>query len=71
MDTQPAIPASLLMLTPGLAADTLGLGRSRVYELMRDRQIRSDKIGRSRRILYASLLDFVAGLEQLADTEPA
>lgn len=47
MDTQPAITASLLLLTPELAADTLGLARSRVCELMRDRQIRSVKIGRS------------------------
>ncbi len=57
-------------LTPEQAADTLGLGRSRVYELMRDRQIRSIKIGRSRRIPYANLVAFVADLEQLADTEP-
>jgi hypothetical protein len=37
---------------------------------MRDRQIRSIKIGRSRRIPYANLVAFVADLEQLADTEP-
>lgn len=60
-----------LLLTPEQAADTLGLGRSRVYELMRDRQIRSVKIGRSRRIPHASLLDFVANLERLADTASA
>lgn len=59
----------LLLLTPEQAADALGLGRSRVYELMRDRRLRSVKVGRSRRIPYTSLLQFVADLEQLADAE--
>lgn len=60
MDTQTALTEPRLLLTPEQAAEALGLGRSSVYELMRARQIRSIKIGRSRRIPYASLLDFVA-----------
>lgn len=58
-----------LLLTPEQAADALGLGRSRVYELMRDRRLRSVKVGRSRRIPYTSLLDFVQHLEELANAK--
>lgn len=58
-----------LLLTPEQAADALGIGRSRVYELMRDRRLRSVKIGRSRRIPYTNLLDFVQHLEELADAK--
>jgi len=71
MDTQTALTPARLLLTPEQAAETLGLGRSSVYELMRTRQIRSVKIGRSRRIPYAGLLDFVADLEKRLDTDPA
>jgi excisionase family DNA binding protein len=63
VDTQTALTEPRLLLTPEQAAETLGLGRSSVYELMRARRIRSVKIGRSRRIPYASLLDFVSRLE--------
>ncbi|HEX7187679.1 MAG TPA: helix-turn-helix domain-containing protein [Actinomycetes bacterium] len=63
MDTKTAEGPPMLLLTPQQAADALRLGRSRISELMRDRQIRSVKIGRSRRI------DFVASLEQNADPE--
>ncbi|MEO7979850.1 MAG: helix-turn-helix domain-containing protein [Sporichthyaceae bacterium] len=59
-----------LLLTPEQAADALRLGRSRVYELMRDRRLRSVTVGRSRRIPYASLLDFVKQLEELAGAKP-
>ena len=71
MDIQTALTEPRLLLTPEQAAETLGLGSSSVYELMRARQIRSVKIGRSRRIPYAGLLDFVASLEERADAEPA
>lgn len=60
-----------LLLTPEQAADALAVGRTRIYELMRDRRLRSVTVGRSRRIPYASLIDFVGHLEQLTDTEPA
>lgn len=56
-----------LLLTPKQAAGALGLGRSRVCELMRDGRLRSVTIGRSRRIPYACLLEFVDSLERLAD----
>ena len=64
MDAKTADSPPLLLLTPEQAADALRLGRSRIDELMRDRPIRSVKIGRSRRIPCSSLLDFVASLEQ-------
>ena len=62
-------PVPRLLLTPEQAADALGLGRSSVYELMRARRLRSVKVGRSRRVPYESLLDFVSHLEQLAGAE--
>jgi len=72
MDAQTGLTEPrMLLLTPEQAAETLGLGRSSVYELMRARRIRSVKIGRSRRIPYASLLDFIGDLEQAANTDPA
>ncbi len=70
MDIQTALTEPRLLLIPEQAAVTLGLGRSSVYELMRARQIRSVKIGRSRRIPYLGLLDFVASLEEWAGAEP-
>lgn len=69
MDTPTALTEPRLLLTPEQAAETLGLGRSSVYELMRAHRIRSVKIGRSRRIPFTSLIDFVADLEQLTNTE--
>lgn len=71
MDAQTALTEARLLLTPEQAAESLGLGRSTVYELMRTRQILSVKIGRSRRIPFSCLLAFVADLERLADTETA
>lgn len=59
-----------LLLTPEQAAAALGLGRSRVYELMRDRRLRSVTVGRSRRIPYTSMLDFVQHLEEIAAAKP-
>jgi excisionase family DNA binding protein len=47
-----------LMLTPEEVADSLGIGRSTVYDLLRINAIASVKIGRSRRIPVASLRDY-------------
>jgi len=51
-----------LLLSPAEAAAHLSIGRSKVYELMRLGQLRSVKIGASRRIPQAALADFVAAL---------
>jgi excisionase family DNA binding protein len=41
----------------------LNLSRDKVYYLLRTRQLRSIKIGKSRRITDQHLADFVASLE--------
>jgi excisionase family DNA binding protein len=51
-----------LLLSPTEAAAHLSIGRSKVYELMRLGQLRSVKIGASRRIPQAALADFIATL---------
>ena len=48
-----------LLLTPDEAATELSLSRSVVYDLIGSGSIRSIKIGRSRRVLRASLEAFV------------
>jgi excisionase family DNA binding protein len=53
-----------LLLSPAEAAAHLSIGRSKVYELMRLGQLRSVKIGMSRRIPQAALADFIATLTQ-------
>jgi excisionase family DNA binding protein len=42
-----------LLLSPEEAAHALGVGRSRVYDLMRTRQLLSVRIGKSRRVPVA------------------
>ena len=53
-----------LLLSPAEAAAHLSIGRSKVYELMRLGQLRSVKIGASRRIPQAALADFVETLSE-------
>jgi excisionase family DNA binding protein len=53
-----------LLLSPAEAAAHLSIGRSKVYELMRLGELRSVKIGASRRIPQGALADFVAALAQ-------
>jgi excisionase family DNA binding protein len=42
----------------------LGIGRTKVYELMRSRALRSVKIGGLRRIPATALAEFIAHLEE-------
>ena len=44
-----------LLLSPEEAAEVLGVGRSRVYDLMRTRQLTSVRIGKSRRVPVAAV----------------
>jgi excisionase family DNA binding protein len=53
-----------LLLSPAEAAVHLSIGRSKVYELIRLGQLRSVKIGTSRRIPQAALADFIAALNE-------
>ncbi|MHB8294518.1 MAG: helix-turn-helix domain-containing protein [Acidimicrobiales bacterium] len=51
-----------LLLTPEAAAGALSIGRSRVYELMASGELRSIRIGRSRRIPVAALEELIDSL---------
>jgi excisionase family DNA binding protein len=55
-----------LLLTPEEAAEALGVGRSRVYDLMRTRQLPSVRIGKSRRVTVAAVHAYV---ERLAEQD--
>lgn len=48
-----------LLLSPEEAAEVLGVGRSRVYDLMRKRELLSVRIGKSRRVPVAALRAYV------------
>ena len=53
-----------LLLRPSEAAAHLSIGRGKVYEVMRLGQLRSVKIGASRRIPQAALADFIATITE-------
>jgi excisionase family DNA binding protein len=52
-----------LLLRPAEAAARLGIGRTKLYELMASAQIRSVKIGGARRVSATALGEFVPALE--------
>jgi excisionase family DNA binding protein len=56
-----------LLVSPGQAAVALCVGRSVVYKLINEGSIRSVKHGKSRRIIVASLHDFVNRLEDAGE----
>ena len=51
-----------LLLTPEEAAHVLGIGRTKLYQLLAHGFVPSVRIGGSRRISTAALDDFVRGL---------
>lgn len=51
-----------LLFTPEEAAAMLGVGRTRVYDLIRTGDLASVKIGRSRRINSRAMGEFVESL---------
>ena len=53
-----------LLVSPEEAAEMLGVGRSRVYDLMRTRQLQSVRIGKSRRVPLTAVHAFVARLTE-------
>ena len=53
-----------LLLSPEEAAEALGVGRSRVYDLMRTRQLLSVRIGKSRRVPVAAVHAYVERLTE-------
>ncbi|MBG0827630.1 helix-turn-helix domain-containing protein [Planomonospora sp. ID67723] len=53
-----------LLLRPEKAAELLGIGRTKVYALMRSGALRSVRVGGLRRIPRAALIEFVTHLEE-------
>ncbi len=53
----------VLLVRPEDAAHVLGVGRTKVYELMRSGELRSVRVGGLRRVPVTALAEFVAGLE--------
>lgn len=54
-----------ILLTPDEAADALHIGRSKVYDLIRNGDLVSIKIGKLRRVPVAAVRDFAR--RQLAE----
>lgn len=63
-------PMDKLLLTPEEAATVLSLGRSKVYELIRDGRLESVLIDTSRRIPTKSLAEFVGRLQEETEISP-
>jgi excisionase family DNA binding protein len=61
----PTPPLLKLLLTIPEAAASLGVSRSRVYELVQVGTISTIKIGRSRRVPVTALEDFISRLMQV------
>jgi excisionase family DNA binding protein len=53
-----------VLLTPIEAATALGIGRSKVYELLQSGQLQSVHIGRCRRVPAEAVHSFAASLRQ-------
>jgi excisionase family DNA binding protein len=51
-----------LLLTPADAAHMIGIGRSKMYELLAAGAVKSVKIGALRRVPVAALEEYVAAL---------
>jgi excisionase family DNA binding protein len=54
--------AGRVLLRPEEVAKALGVGRTTVFELIRVGELRSVKIGKSRRVPTAAVAEYVAGL---------
>jgi excisionase family DNA binding protein len=56
-------PMAKVLLTPEEVAEAVGIGHTKVYELMVSGRLRSVKIGRLRRVVVSALDEFIASLE--------
>jgi excisionase family DNA binding protein len=63
MDETTTVAGEQLLLRPVEAARQLGIGRTKLYELMASGQLRSVKIGGARRVSATALAEFVAALD--------
>ena len=59
-----------LLVTVPEAAELLGIGRSKLYELILDGTITTVSIGRARRIPVAALHDYVNQLQLVTPSHP-
>jgi excisionase family DNA binding protein len=59
----PAEEMPPILFTTDEVAQLLGVGKSRVYDLIRQRELRSVKVGASRRVSARALCEYVARLE--------
>lgn len=53
-----------ILFSPEDLMRLLGLGRARVFELLRRQEIRSIKVGRMRKVSARALSDYVSNLEE-------
>jgi excisionase family DNA binding protein len=63
---QNPLPSVSLLVTPEEAARVLRISRSKIYELISSRELKSVQIGRSRRIRWGDLQAFVDNLAACA-----
>lgn len=61
-------PMDKLLLRPTEAADLIGVGRSKIYELISKREIPSVRLGGSVRIPIDGLRDWIAAHVRLSET---
>jgi excisionase family DNA binding protein len=59
-------PCDVLLVRPEDAARVLGVGRTKIYELIRSGALRSVRVGGLRRVPVAALNEFVTRLEEEA-----
>jgi excisionase family DNA binding protein len=62
MDETTTVGAQLL-LRPAEVAAALGIGRTKLYELIASGELRSVKVGGARRVSATALTEFVAALD--------
>ena len=60
-----------ILLTPAEAARALGIGRSKLYELLQTGALESVHIGACRRIPASALTDLVKRLREGEDLQPS
>jgi excisionase family DNA binding protein len=60
--SETTVEVGRVLLRPEEVATALGIGRTAVFELIRTGELRSVKIGKSRRIPTDAVYEYVAGL---------
>jgi excisionase family DNA binding protein len=55
--------AKRILFTVAEASELLGIGKTKLYELMSEGAVKSVRIGRARRIRYRDLVEFARDLD--------